>query len=320
MKKVALSILLGIVVLSTNHVSGQTATPSHEKKSAVHVSFIPPLSTNGIKAGEYTNLFSFNLLAGISKNERAFTFGGLTNIIRNNSSGFQLAGLGNYVGNEGSGMLLSGLTNIVKNRYSGFQFAGLANVSGDIDGFQFAGLFNVAKNVSGVQFAGLLNIADHSDYPIGLINIIKDGEMSIAATYNEIGTAGITFRSGGKVTYGILGVGYNHKAKGDAFAVLGGFGAHININSWLRINNELTGETFGNFSDEITFKAGYALMPAFRVGQHVELFGGPSINYMQTDDADNHKMFPSNSLWKKDDSSKLQQIYIGYQVGIQYIF
>lgn len=320
MKKVALSIALGISVLSATYVSGQTVAPSQEKKSAVHVSFIPPLSTNGVKAGEYTNMFSLNLLAGISNNERAFTLGGLTNVIRNNSVGFQLAGLGNYVGNEGRGMLLSGLTNIVKNHYSGFQFAGLANVSGDIDGFQFAGLFNVAKNVSGVQFAGLLNIADHSDYPIGLINIIKDGEMSIAATYNEIGTAGITFRSGGKVTYGILGVGYNHKTKGDAFAVLGGFGGHININSWFRINNELAGETFGDFSDEITFKAGYALMPAFRIGQHVELFGGPSINYMQTDDADNHKLFPRNSLWTKEGSSKLQQIYIGYQVGVQYIF
>lgn len=304
MKKVALSIMLGIAVLSTNHMSGQVVAPSQEKEAAVHISFVPPLSTNGIKAGEYTNMFSLNLLAGISKNERAFTLGGLTNIIRNNSAGLQLAGLANYIGNEGSGL----------------QLAGLANISGNVNGVQLAGLINIAKEVSGVQFAGLLNIADRSDYPIGLINIIKEGEMSIAAGYNEIGTAGITFRSGGKVTYGILGVGYNHKTKGNEFAVLGGFGAHINIASWLRVNNELTGETLENFTDKATFKVGYALMPAFRIGQHIELFGGPSINYMQTDDADNHKMFPGTSLWKKERSSKLQQIYIGYQAGIQYIF
>lgn len=288
MKKVALTIALGIFVLFTNHASGQTVNSTQEKKSAVHISFIPPLSTNGIKAAEYTNTFSLNLLAGISKNEQAFTLGGLANIIRNNSRGFQMAGL--------------------------------ANISGDVEGVQVAGLVNIAKHVKGVQLAGLINIADRSDYPIGLINIIKKGEMSIAAGYNEIGTAGVTFRSGGKVTYGILGVGYNHKTKGDAFVVLGGLGAHIHINSWLRINNEITGETIGNFSDETTFKAGYALMPAFRIGQHVELFGGPSINYMQTDDVKSHDMFPSNSLWKSDDSSKLKQVFVGYQVGIQYVF
>lgn len=366
-KKVALSIALGVVILFTNSVSGQTVISSQEKESTVHVSFIPPLSTNGSIAGEYTNLFSFNMLVGISKNEKAFTLGGLANIIRNNSAGFQLAGLGNYVGNEGSGVLFSGLTNIVKNSYSGAQVAGLLNisgavagfqlaglgncvgnegsgvlfsgltnivknsysgaqvaglinVSGDVDGFQFAGLINIAKEVSGVQFAGLLNIADRSDYPIGLINIIKEGEMSIAATYNEIGTAGVTFRSGGKVTYGILGVGYNHRTKGDAFTSMGGLGAHININSWLRVNNEITIETLGNFSDEVTFKAGYALMPAFRIGQHVELFGGPSIIFMQTDDPDNYKLFPSNSLWEKERSSKLQQLFVGYQVGMQFLF
>lgn len=320
MKQVTLSIVLGIFVLCTSHVSRQAVDSPQERKSSVHISFIPPLSTNGTRAGEYTNTFSLNLLAGISKNEKAFTLEGLTNIIRNNSSGFQLAGLGNYVGNEGNGMLFSGLTNIVKNTYSGLQFAGLANISGNTEGCQFAGLINIAQNVKGIQLAGLLNIANRSDYPIGLINIIKEGEMSIAVGYNEIGTAGITFRSGGKVTYGILGVGYNHKTQGDALAISGGLGAHINVNSWFRVNNELTGETFGNFSDKTSFKVGYALMPAFKIGQHIELFGGPSINYMQTNDEKDHKIFPSNSLWKKERASKLQQVYIGYRFGVQYIF
>lgn len=317
--KVTLSIMLGILC-STNHVTGQTSVANQEKRSVIHVSFVPPLSTNGINAGEYTNSLSFNLLAGISKNEKAFTLGGLTNIIRNNSSGFQLAGLGNYVGNEGNGMLFSGLGNIVRNSYSGFQLAGLANIAGNIEGFQLAGLVNIAKNVSGVQLAGLINIADQSDCPIALLNIIKEGEMSVAATYNETGTSGITFRSGGKITYGILGVGYNHKTKGNEFVTMGGFGAHINILSWLRVNNELTAESFGLFSNESTFKAGYALLPAFRIGRHVELFGGPGINYMQTDKMDNGKLFPKHALWEKTGSSKIQQLYIGYQVGIQYAF
>lgn len=320
MKKTVLSILSGISIFLAGNVSARTQVPHQEKKTAVQVSFVPPLSTNGVDAARCSNGFSLNLLAGVSKNERAFTLGGLANIIKNTSNGFQLAGLGNYVGNEGRGVLFAGLSNRVKNRYTGVQFAGLANISGDVTGVQFAGLVNIAGNVSGVQFAGLMNVANRSDYPIGLINIIREGEMSVAVSYNEIGTAGITFRSGGKVTYGILGVGYNHKAEGSAFTVLGGFGAHITVTSWFRINNELAGETFGNFYDEITFKVGYALMPAFKIGRHFEVFGGPGLNYMQTDDMDNRKLFPHNSLWKKESSSEHQQIYIGYQAGLQYIF
>ncbi|MDH6306384.1 hypothetical protein M2459_000371 [Parabacteroides sp. PF5-5] len=291
MKKVTLRIMLGISIFSIGTTSAQTKVSNQEKEAAVHLSFIPPLSTNGIHAGQYTNHFSLNLLAGISKNETAFTLGGLGNIVLNNANGFQLAGLANYVGNN---------------------FTGL----------QVAGLVNIAKNVSGVQLAGLLNIANQSDYPIGLINIIKEGEMGISATYNEIGTTAITFRSGGRVTYGILGLGYNHKAKEkEAFTALGGLGAHVHIASWLRINNELTIESVNCFSDdETTFKAAYALLPACKIGQYLELFAGPNINYMQSDNPDNHKLFPSHSLWKKEQTSKLQQLYIGYQVGIQYIF
>lgn len=321
MKKTVLSILSVIVVFTPFVVSAQTQSPNQEKKSAVHISFIPPLSTNGMNASQYTNDFSLNMLVGISNNENILTIGGLANIIKCNSAGLQLAGLGNYIGNNGSGVLFSGLSNIISGNYNGLQFAGLSNISGDINGVQFAGLINIANNVSGVQLAGLINIANTSDYPIGLINIIKQGEMSVAVGYNEIGTAGITFRSGGKVTYGILGVGYNHKTKGNALTVMGGLGAHINIIPWLRLNNEITGETFGDFSDKASFKVGYAFMPAFKIGNHLGLFGGPSLNYMYTEDMDdNRNLFPNKSLWKKETSSKLQQLYIGYQVGLQYTF
>jgi hypothetical protein len=314
--KLYLNVLLfaGIAMLPAVNVSAQS-----EKKSAVQVTFIPPMGTQGTNAAQYTNVFSFNVLAGISKNETAFTLGSLANVIGNNSGGLQVAGLYNRVGNEGKGMLLSGLLNTVANSYSGLQFAGLANTAGDVNGFQFAGLMNVAKNVSGVQFAGLINIAENSDCPVGLINLIKNGEKSVAVTYSEIGSAVTTFRSGGKYTYGILGLGYNFKTKGSALVSTGGFGAHINCTSWLRINNELNGETIGNFSKETTFRAGYALMPAFKIGKCLEIFGGPSVNYMQTDNLENVNLFPGNSLWKNWGTSKLQQVYIGYQVGVQFI-
>jgi len=310
--------LIAILLVSVKTMYAQT--PVTDKHSAVQVSFVPPVSTNGKHAAQYTNAFSFNLLVGVSKNERALTLGGLSNIIKNNSNGLQMAGLFNRVGNEGSGVLLSGLANHVNNNYSGLQFAGLANIAGDVDGFQVAGLVNIAKNVSGVQLAGLVNIAENSDYPIGLLNLIRNGEYSIAVTYDETGSTLVSLRSGGRVTYGILGAGYNHVDKGGSLAVTGGIGAHINISPRFRINNEITGETIGNVTKKPAYKVGYALLPAFRIGQHFELFGGASLNYMHSDDVSKKDLFTGHSLWKDHSSTKLRQLNIGYQVGMQYIF
>ena len=304
------------------------------KRAAFQFSFMPLMSTNGLQAKEYSNKVSVNLLSGLSKNEKAFTFAGLTNIVLNDANGFQFAGLGNYIGNNGKGVAFSGLGNVVQNNYSGFQFAGLGNyigssgrgmqfaglvnISKDYSGFQFAGLVNIAKKVNGVQFAGLLNIAESSDWPIALVNIIKNGDLGIAVTYNEIGSMVVALRSGGRHTYGIIGGGYNHKA--DKYVVAGGIGAHIHVTRWLALNNELVGETLDNFSKYITFKVGYAFLPAFRLTPHIELFGGPSINYIQTDDLRNVDIIPDKHIWRKSGDTKFQQVYFGYQAGLQYFF
>lgn len=362
MKTNLIFILLLVCIFTSLTASSQILGNKH---AAFHFSFIPPLSTHGPLDGEYTNSVSVNLLAGISRSERAFTFGGLTNIIHHDANGFQFAGLCNYTGNNGRGMQFGGLANIVRNSYRGFQFggltntakgmegfqfgglgnitdslkgfqfgglmniagqaigfqfAGLGNISGNIQGFQFGGLFNIARRVDGVQFAGLVNIAESCDYPLALLNIIRDGEYALGVTYNETGSTLVTLRSGGRVTYGILGVGYNYKTEGSGFTTEGGFGIHINITKWLRINNEIKGGVCSNFSDDPTFYSNYALLPAFRLNPHFELFAGPSLNYLQSDDTDNTGIFPHHALWKKYGNSRLQQIYIGFQLGAHYIF
>ena len=329
MKKILVLILCVLVY------SALFAQSNEDKKTVFQLSFVPPLSTNGTYSHQYTNTVSLNLLVGISRNEEAFTWGGISNIILNDAKGFQMAGLSNYVGNDGQGVQSAGLANINKNKFSGFQMAGLANTASEMTGFQFAGLVNIAKEVNGlqvaglvniakevngVQFAGLVNIADKSDCPIGLINIIKNGEMGVAVTYDALGSTVATFRSGGRYTYGIIGIGYNHKTENNSLVAEGGFGAHIPVTSWFRINNELKASTIGNDSDEPVLNTGYSLIPSFRIGKHIELFGGVGINYMMTKDVSNSKIFPNHSLWKKTGSTKLQQLYIGYQFGVQYIF
>lgn len=296
------------------------AQTNETKKSSFQASFIWPMGTNGRYSTEYTNDYSLNLLVGISQNERRFTLGGLSNIILSDAKGVQIAGLSNYVGNSGEGMQWAGLANINKGWFSGLQVAGLFNTAASVRGVQIAGLVNVAKDVKGVQFAGLVNIAQNSDVPVGLINIIKNGEMGIGVTYDGIGNAVASFRSGGKYTYGILGIGYNHKMEKNGLVTEAGLGAHIPVLKWFRINNELKVSSIGCDSSDPVYNAGYLLLPAFRIGRSFELFGGGSINYMETKNKNAENVFPNHSLWKGNNSEKLQQAYIGYQVGAQFIF
>jgi len=399
---------------------GMRAQNGENLYSAFQLSFVPPLSTNGKDAALYTNNVSFNILAGISRNERAFTLAGLSNVIRNDAEGFQmagvsnltmgesrsfqLAGLSNVVGGnlEGSqfaglcntvrgkvegfqvgglanvvrgeveGFQLGGLANIVHDNVDGFQLAGIANathnvdgfqlaglanatrnvdgfqlagianvtrnvdgfqlagitnVARDVDGFQIGGLVNVARRVYGTQVAGFVNVADECDFPIGLVNIIGNGEMGMAVGYNEVGTQSLTFRSGGRVLYGIVGLGRNHKTpKSRAITIVAGYGGHIRVAPWLRLNNEITTENIGTFTKHgsNTFKASYSLLPAFRPSRHIEIFGGPSISYMESADETMFGLFRKNALrerriTRKDGRTELRQHFIGWQVGVQFI-
>lgn len=322
-----------IILLTVFHLSAQM---NQGKYVPFHFSFIPPLSSNGINASQYTNGASFSILAGMSANERNFTFASISNVIANEARGLQFAGISNYIGKQGQGVAFAGMTNIAKGTYKGVQlagitnttkgtykgvqFAGLLNTSKDITGLQFAGLLNIAGKVRGVQFAGLLNIAEESDCPIGLVNIVKRGEMGIALTYDILGNGIVSFRSGGKYTYGIIGFGYNHKLSGDNKTVAeAGYGVHIPCYSWFQINNEFK-VTSTATSDKPFLNASYSLLPSFKIKKHYNIFGGASLNYSTTTEMDNQTLFPQNNLWKKHTDNRLQQLFIGYLVGIQYIF
>lgn len=306
-----------IILLTVFHLSAQM---NRGKYVPFHFSFIPPLSSNGINASQYTNGASFSILAGMSANERNFTFASISNVIANEARGLQFAGISNYIGKQGQGVAFAGMTNIAKGTYKGVQFAGLLNTSKDITGLQFAGLLNIAGKVRGVQFAGLLNIAEESDCPIGLVNIVKRGEMGIALTYDILGNGIVSFRSGGKYTYGIIGFGYNHKLSGNNKTVAeAGYGVHIPCYSWFQINNEFK-VTSTATSDKPFLNASYSLLPSFKIKKHYNIFGGASLNYSTTTEMDNQTLFPQNNLWKKHTDNRLQQLFIGYLVGIQYIF
>ena len=243
--------------------------------------------------------------------------GGLSNRTKG-MRGIQIGGLGN-VSRDMMGIQVAGLGNVSRKVY-GLQFAGLMNVSHDVHGFQFAGLVNVAKRVRGVQFASILNVAEDSDFPIGLVNIVKNGDKGVALTRDMLGNTVVSFRSGGRYSYGILGVGCN--LRGDMYRVVAeaGYGIQIPVCRWLDVNNELKATALGFSGNNAPRNFGYLLAPSVTLWEHCNLFAGPSINFWMSDAAFAESLNLNKGLWRKENDKGVQCLYVGYQVGVQYVF
>lgn len=243
---------------------------------------------------------------------KGLVIGGLSNIVGDGFDGIQLAGLAN-IAKETKGVQIAGLGNTSQDAY-GLQLSGVTNIAKDVYGLQFTGLVNVAKRVKGVQFASILNVAEESNCPIGLINIVKNGSMGVALTYDMMGNALMSYRSGGRCTYGIVGVGFN-QCVADKLVLEAGYGAHVSVCKWLQVNNEVKATAPINAS---IVNFGYLIAPSVTLWNHCNLFGGASINYLM---ANNTSIFiPKYELWQNQSADGVLRLYIGYQIGVQYVF
>ena len=323
MDRLRLFIMVGVLFMLPVKLWSQSNSEGENggKRRPVQVSFFYPLCTNGFEASNYANNVSISFIEGRSRSVNGLALAGCVNTVKEDGRGLLMSGLLNAVHGTMSGVQLAGLVNIAGAASRGIQLAGLVNVARDFSGLQLAGLVNVAHTVRGVQLAGLVNVADSSDFPIGFINLIKNGEMGIALSYNELGTTMLSFQSGGRYTYGILGIGYNHYLHGQQpFIVSGGIGAHIPCTNWLRVNCELKSTNLlpARESTDGLMALNFSLLSAFRLLPHLELFGGPSISYARVDH-DYRNVLPSYSLWRRIDATRTRQLHLGFQAGVQYI-
>lgn len=272
--------------------------------------------------------------ANIYGEGKGAAFAGFGNISRGNVKGAQFAGFGNIAKDvDGAqfagffnkatsikGAQLAGFMNLSSKDISCCQLAGFINKAENVGGSQFAGFINIAKKVKGVQGAGFINIADSSDYPIGIINLVKNGEKGISVTTDETTSTMLSFRSGGKVLYGIIGIGYNFKNKDEVYAMEAGFGAHWFQSKSFRLNTELTGMSVESFKAGEYFKSSLKVLPALRIGKHFEIFGGPSLNFISTNTAEGRSLHTKFiHTWGNKWGNSLQALYIGYGGGIQFI-
>ncbi len=303
---------------------------AQSKAHPAHIGLIYPLSTNGKTAPSDTNHFSLHLIAGISQQENALHLAGVSGVIKGNAYGTVIAGVSNHIGNDAKGTQVAGVLNHIKGNAYGVQLAGIANVTGNGNGIQvaglvnnagnvntqLAGLINVAKKVKGVQIAGLVNIAEESKYPIGLLNVIKDGEMQLGLTVDERGNTMVALRSGGKVLYGILGIGYNFKDQEAGYVLEGGIGAHLVAIHAFRINAELVSAAMTNFNDGVYGRQSFRALAGYRITPRIELFAGPTFNHLLFD-ADQRDIRNNRYLWKWEGREQTNGFFAGGIVGLQ---
>lgn len=324
------------------------STFAQSGKGGIHIGLVYPISNHGSQAQEYTNTFSFHAFGGVSQSEKAFTLSGFTNVITDNANGVQIGGFSNHIKHAASGVQLAGFVNTygsgnglqaagftnvaaynVKGvQLSGFfnkagqtkgvQLSGFSNIAKDVTGAQVSGFVNIARKVKGVQLSGFVNIADSSDYPIGIINLIKHGEKTIGISADETQNALVSFRSGGRVLYGIIGAGYNFKNENEVYAVEAGLGAHIGLSPAFRINAEAATVTLTDFKEDGSYlKSSLRLLPAVRLYKGVELFAGPTFNYVYTNTTEGKALAPHH-MWEKSKDDYLHLFYVGIIGGIQY--
>lgn len=287
------------------------------KRTFFHFSLVPPAGTNGKHAADYSNAVSVNLLAGLSGGERAFTVSGIGSVVAGNAYGLQAACVFNHVRGDGKGLEIAGILNRVKGSFDGLQVSAAVNAAGNVRGVQIAGLANVAKKVRGVQAATLVNVAEESDWPIGLINIIKEGEKQIGVTYDTFGNTLVAFRSGGKYTYGIIGAGFN-PFLGNTVVTEAGLGIHIPVCRWFRVDNEFKATVMGAVSESSSLDAGWLLAPSFIIGRHLNFSAGVSLNGLSGSAAEVRARLSPEMIIGTGNSG--QCYHIGYQAGIHYRF
>jgi len=193
------------------------------------------------------------------------------------SKGTQLAGVLNVSSGE-TGSQVAGVINVSGN-VKGLQLAGVLNHSSGETGSQIAGVINIGGKVKGLQLAGVINVADSSDYPIGLINIIKHGGKSFSLGTDEAGLAALTFRSGGRVLYGVAAVGYYLADRELSYAMEAGIGVHLIDNNTFSLDAEAVNRSSTDFDGHEQPRASFRLLPELRMGSHFGIYAGPSISY-----------------------------------------
>ena len=128
--------------------------------------------------------------------------------------------------------------------------------------------------------AGIVNIADSSDYPIGLLNFIKNGYHKVTLSTNDLINTNIALKTGNAALYTILlgGINFADTAKIETFGL--GLGHDFIFSKRFSIATELTAQQLhlGNW-DRANVLTKFQLNFQVQLFKGVAVYAAPTYNY-----------------------------------------
>ncbi len=260
-------------------------------------------STFNFVGGSSTGVQLAGLYNRVLGKATGFQFAGLANNTNRFKGGFQLGLLANKTEQFSGGFQLAALANINKQANSlhltalmntavsskGITIAGLTNVTRDSSTIQVAGLMNKSRSVSLLQLGfmnitkmakglqiGFINVADSSDHALGIVNLIKNGEKSISLSTDESFFTHADLRTGGKILYGMIGLGFQQDDNKSQYALDLGVGAHIIIQDKFSLNTEYVTTFYRRKSNSSCQSYSVNVLPAYNFNKHWAFFAGPA--------------------------------------------
>lgn len=265
------------------------------------------------RALAFQSASGFNVLGG----GRAVQGAGLFNTTRGDLEGVQLAGLFNNLGGPSravqaagvfniaeetlTGVQASGVFNITRGFHSGVQLAGVVNYAGGVKGVQAAvlniggdvsgtqlGVINIAHDVDGAQL-GLINIANDSDVSVGLVNVVRKGQLHLDAWTSTDESLGAAVRFGSRHFYTLVwGASMRRddlrRTSSDDMFVGLGLGGHITMGRLFVDIDTMAGGSPSNWDKRDRsanlFRARLAV--GYQVAPHFAVFGGFTANTLIT--------------------------------------
>ena len=155
---------------------------------------------------------------------------------------------------------------------------------------------------------------------LGFINIIKSGKQHLLLNTDETFNSIVSFRSGGRVLYGILGVGYNLKGEKHLFAFQAGLGAHLWSGNKLGADIQIIQLYLEDLKKGTDYsKSSLDILPRYSISKSIEIFAGPNLNYINTKNEGSNLVKNYLVKWENSDSN-FDAIYIGGKLGVAWRF
>lgn len=339
----ALSLLAAPAAIASEPAAEASAS---ERWVPLRLSLLPNVSTAGLAEGDVTTNVSLNLIAGHAGKLRGVEMGavantlgqsmhgvqmaGVTNIVGGPATGAQMAGVTNVVGGPVTGVQMAGVANIARGPVAGAQMAGVMNVAGDVGGAQLGvlniggdvdgaqvGVVNIARKVRGVQ-VGVVNVSDDVTLPVGLINIVREGQIHMQAWASDTSVANVGLKLGSKHVYTLLAVGLDPLSEEMRWNTSAGLGVMMPVGpGWVSLDGLVSNRyRLDKLANESMLHTQVRLLGGWQLAKHLSVFAGPTLNVLNDLGSREETSFGSEWMrWSGKDGRV--QMWPGLVAGIE---